>query len=306
MNQGTLILLLASVAFLGTGTFLLLPHRLGKVRPRTWHYAGAFLAAVGILLSAGLWAAPAKIFAALFFYGFGMVAVGAGVLMITSRSPVHSALWFAIVVLSTSGLFLLAGAQFLAAGTVIVYAGAIIVTFLFVIMLAQSEGLALYDRLSKSPARTSLVAFLLLLGVAYAVLTVKNAPNSGEDAKTVSDHLAVKDAPGEGKVARTVSDRDCLARPSDLETAAANHPELNAVLGRAQSPTLRMLPESSSAATNGFPPPHVAGLGASLFVDHLMSVEVAGAILFVALVGAVCIATPKPPVRPQVPPSTTA
>ncbi len=66
-----------------------------------------------------------------------------------------------------------------------------------------------------------------------------------------------------------------------------------------------MNPESSIAATNGFPPPHVAGLGATLFTDHLISVEIAGAILFVALVGAVCIATPKPPIRPQVPPSTT-
>ena len=53
------------------------------------------------------------------------------------------------MVLSTSGLFLLAGAQFLAAGTVIVYAGAIIVTFLFVIMLAQMEGRAQYDRAAR-------------------------------------------------------------------------------------------------------------------------------------------------------------
>ena len=60
----------------------------------------------------------------------------------TSRNPIYSALWFASVVLSTAGLFVLAGAQFLAAGTIIVYAGAIIVTFLFVIMLAQMEGKA--------------------------------------------------------------------------------------------------------------------------------------------------------------------
>ena len=42
-------------------------------------------------------------------------------------------------------------AQFLAAGTVIVYAGAIVVTFLFVIMLAQMEGKAAYDRAARSP-----------------------------------------------------------------------------------------------------------------------------------------------------------
>ncbi|HEU5115825.1 MAG TPA: NADH-quinone oxidoreductase subunit J, partial [Isosphaeraceae bacterium] len=176
MTQGTLIFLTVAVALLGAGTFLLLPHRHGKVRPRTWHYAGAALAAVGVLLMAALWEAPSNIFAALFFYGFGLIAMGGGVLMITSKNPVHSALWFAMVVLSTSGLFLLAGAQFLAAGTIIVYAGAIIVTFLFVIMLAQAEGQALYDRLARSPGRSALVAFLMLLGILYAVLTVKNPP----------------------------------------------------------------------------------------------------------------------------------
>ena len=79
----------------------------------------------------------------------------------TSRNPIYSALWFASVVLSTAGLFLLAGAQFLAAGTVIVYAGAIIVTFLFVIMLAQMEGKADYDRAARAPAAATFTCFLL-------------------------------------------------------------------------------------------------------------------------------------------------
>jgi NADH-quinone oxidoreductase subunit J len=50
--------------------------------------------------------------------------------------------------LGTAGLLLLAGAQFLAIATVVVYAGAILVTFLFVLMLAQPEGRAAYDRVS--------------------------------------------------------------------------------------------------------------------------------------------------------------
>ncbi len=70
------------------------------------------------------------------------------------------------MVLSTSGLFLLAGAQFLAAGTVIVYAGAIIVTFLFVIMLAQMEGRAAYDRAARAPFRATLTCFLLFWALA--------------------------------------------------------------------------------------------------------------------------------------------
>ena len=89
----------------------------------------------------------------MFFYIFSAAALVGGVLTVTSRNPIYSALWFASVVLSTAGLFLLASAPFLAAGTIIVYAGAIIVTFLFVIMLAQMEGKALYDRAAGPPAR---------------------------------------------------------------------------------------------------------------------------------------------------------
>ena len=55
--------------------------------------------------------------------------------------------------LGTAGLFLFQGAQFLGVATIVVYAGAILVTFLFVLMLAQPEGHAFYDRVSwEAPA----------------------------------------------------------------------------------------------------------------------------------------------------------
>ncbi len=66
----------------------------------------------------------------------------------------------------------------------------------------------------------------------------------------------------------------------------------------AVSKTSRLVPESSERAILGESPPHVAGLGGTLFTDHLFTVEIAGALLFVALVGASAIATPRPPIRP--------
>ena len=125
------------------------------------------------MLFASFWTPPGPFLTRLFFYAFSLAAVAGGLLTITSRNPIYSALWFASVVLSTSGLFLLAGAQFLAAGTVIVYAGAIIVTFLFVIMLAQMEGRATYDRAARSPGRATLSCFLLFWALLYALLTVR-------------------------------------------------------------------------------------------------------------------------------------
>ena len=43
---------------------------------------------------------------------------------------------------------------------------------------------------------------------------------------------------------------------------------------------------------------NVAGLGESLYTDHLVTVGLTGVLLFVALVGAVAIANPKRIERP--------
>ena len=82
-------------------------------------------------------------------------------------SPVYSAIWFALSLLGTAGLFLFQGAQFLGVATIVVYAGAILVTFLFVIMLAQPEGHASYDRLSWGglPKVLGVVTAALLVGI---------------------------------------------------------------------------------------------------------------------------------------------
>jgi NADH-quinone oxidoreductase subunit J len=58
-----------------------------------------------------------------------------GLLCITRKSPVASALWLVVTLFSIAALFVLLDAQFLAVLQVLVYAGAIMVLFLFVIML---------------------------------------------------------------------------------------------------------------------------------------------------------------------------
>jgi NADH-quinone oxidoreductase subunit J len=82
------------------------------------------------------------------FWLLATVTLGAAVCTICSRSPVYSAIWFALSLLGTAGLFFYNGAQFLGVATIVVYAGAIVVTFLFVIMLSQPEGHSDYDRIS--------------------------------------------------------------------------------------------------------------------------------------------------------------
>ena len=91
---------------------------------------------------------------------------------ICSQSPVYSAIWFAMSLLGTGGLFFFNGAQFLGVATVVVYAGAIVVTFLFVIMLAQPEGHSSYDRISWGwfPKVFSVLAAAAMVGMLTMLL----------------------------------------------------------------------------------------------------------------------------------------
>ena len=103
------------------------------------------------------------------FYLFSGTAILAAGLMITDRNPVYAALWFAITTLAVCGLFLLNSAPFLSAATIIVYAGAIVVTFLFVIMLAQQTATVNYDHRAVQPAMASVLSFVLLGGLLFAL-----------------------------------------------------------------------------------------------------------------------------------------
>ncbi len=69
------------------------------------------------------------------FWFLSLLAVGAAVGVVISKSPVYSVLWLIVVFFSISGHYILLNAQFLAIVNIIVYAGAIMVLFLFVIML---------------------------------------------------------------------------------------------------------------------------------------------------------------------------
>jgi NADH-quinone oxidoreductase subunit J len=212
-----------------------------------------------------------------------VAAVVSAVFMVTARNPVYTALWFASVILSTSGLFLLAGAQFLAAGTVFIYAGAIIVTFLFVIMLAQMEGRAPYDRAARTPGRATISCFLLLWSLIYCLTTMRiyerQQPGS-EPLLHGTERLLVRNR-------RVISGYHLLSRESSAHI----------LLSTVRPPAMLNEPRMPGDPAQ----PHVAALGGILFTYHLITVEVAGALLFVALIAALAIATPKRPIRPGEP-----
>lgn len=175
------------------------------------------------------WADGAKPIEGGLFLAFSALAIATGCAMQVETNPVYVALWFASVVLSVCGLFLMQGAAFISAATVIVYAGAIIVTFLFLIMLARQTGSAVYDRRFRHPV-LAVVLGSVLLGVLIYVMR------------------------------------------QPMPDAVAGTPPVSA-----SSP----LEEDAGGMTT---------LGRSLFVDHLWSVELAGALLLIATFGTIIIA----------------
>ena len=74
-------------------------------------------------------------FHAFIFYFFSAILIFAAVRVITSRNPVHSALFLVLAFFTSAGLWMQLQAEFLAITLVLVYVGAVMVLFLFVVMM---------------------------------------------------------------------------------------------------------------------------------------------------------------------------
>jgi NADH-quinone oxidoreductase subunit J len=214
---------------------------------------GGLLAGVGLvcLFADLVWLKPYSQ-QAVFILLAGITLIAA-VGTISSQSPVYCAVWFAVSLLGTAGIFMVQGAQFLGVATVVIYAGAIVVTFLFVLMLAQPQGHDVYDRISWGAGPTA-------LGIIAAATLVGLLTHSLSDVKAAPAPLASLAA---APLANPPSDD--AAAPADAAPLAA---------ARVTRHSVRQTQ-------------HMAGLGRELFTRQLVSVEVAGTLLLVALVGAV-------------------
>jgi NADH-quinone oxidoreductase subunit J len=71
----------------------------------------------------------------IFFYIFAAVLLFAALKVITSRNPVHSALYLVLCFFQASAIWILLQAEFLAISLILVYVGAVMVLFLFVVMM---------------------------------------------------------------------------------------------------------------------------------------------------------------------------
>lgn len=208
-------------------------------------------------------------------YIFSGLAIASAVRVVTHRKPVYAALWFVMVVLASSGLLLVLGAEFVAFALVIIYAGAILVTYLFVIMLATqssephdespSAGTMSgedYDVVSFEPAAAVATGFLLLAVLLSVIF--------GDTPPKPNTYEAQTDA----QIIQTV----LTDRPAQ---------RLQRMIATGQTDD-KLSPGFVSAGTDSLD--NTERVGLDLFRGHPLGLELAGVILLISLVGAVVIA----------------
>ena len=114
----------------------------------------------------------------LVFYLFAAVAVASGVMVISSRNPMHSVLFLILAFFNAAGLFLLAGAEFLAMVLVVVYVGAVAVLFLFVVMLLDINYVQLREGFLQYLPTGGLIGLILLAELAFVFGSWSFAPEA--------------------------------------------------------------------------------------------------------------------------------
>jgi len=179
VNPTGVVFVIATLLF-AAGMWLLLP---GPGVRRRW--AGAALAVAGLGLFASRLPPIADWLVQSVFLVVALVTILAAVATVTLRNPVYCAIWFGLTLLGTAGLFLIQGAQFLAVATVVVYAGAILVMFLFVLMLAQPQGRAPYDRLSTEGMLSAFAGTLIVGMLTMTTTSVLTSQDASAVAATI-------------------------------------------------------------------------------------------------------------------------
>ena len=104
------------------------------------------------------------------FYVFAAILIFAALRVVTTRNPVHAALWLVLCFFTAAGVWLLLHAEFLAIALVLVYVGAVMVLFLFVVMMLDVNFDSLRRNFRSYIPVGATVGVLVLLEMALVVL----------------------------------------------------------------------------------------------------------------------------------------
>lgn len=280
-------LLFLALAIGGVGVALSVPRRRFQAS-----LVGGIIAATGVgLLIVALGGASLREGGGLpspAFHVLAIIALGACLQVITHRRPVYAALYFILSILSTAGLYILLAAEFMAFALVIIYAGAILITYLFVIMLAsqsqtegQEEGMADYDAIGRGPITATITSFALLATLTFMLF-------SGIKQLAPPPPLQVAQAEMEvlerlpGKIEKAL-ERESLIERGDT-VVGVHENGLSAIVETADGGRRQVVLPPDLTTTN------TEGLAFNLLGQYPGTIEIAGVILLMAMLGAVVLA----------------
>ncbi len=209
-----------------------------------------------------------------YYYIFSVIAIAAAARVITHTKPVYAALWFILLILATSGLFLTLDAQFMAMAMVIIYGGAILVTYMFVIMLAarsddpanESQNAPSFENVATEPIVAIIAGFTLLaalLSTAYSPTHIRSQDAQKIIASAAQQHTTIS----------SIIDQK-LQKSVDIKPSIQD----------------KLLRDKNTNNYNTTGINNVHHVGHNLFDQHPLAIELAGIILLISLVGAIVIA----------------
>src|SRR6188474_389887 len=131
------------------------------------------------------------------FYAFAAILIFAALRVITTRNPVHAALWLVLSFFTAAAVWLLLRAEFLGIALVLVYVGAVMVLFLFVVMMLDVK----LEPLREGFARSLPLGIVVAVLMAIEMFLLMRIPN-----------LTEVPAPPDPALAQKVSNTEWLGR----------------------------------------------------------------------------------------------
>src|SRR4030095_6925853 len=125
------------------------------------------------------------------FYVLSAILIFAALRVVTTRNPVHAALWLVLCFFTAAGVWLLLQAEFLAIALVLVYVGAVTVLFLFVVMMLDINFDSLRTSFRSYIPVGATVGLLVLLEMALVVIGSRVAGDVAPPTPTGSNTSAL-------------------------------------------------------------------------------------------------------------------
>jgi NADH-quinone oxidoreductase subunit J len=125
------------------------------------------------------------------FYAFAAILIFAALRVVTTRNPVHAALWLVLCFFTAAGVWLLLKAEFLAIALVLVYVGAVMVLFLFVVMMLDVNFENLRSGFRSYIPVGATVGALVLIEMALVIVGSRVAGDAAPPAEQASNTRAL-------------------------------------------------------------------------------------------------------------------